>query len=285
MATKQELEDLRAVTQPDLEWDPKNAVASLRRLFAHAAERADEAANWYLREKKGKSRAARALRFTIILLTTAAGILPILQQIYAEPDGKPPFAPAWASVVLAVAAFCLLMDKFFGYSNAWMRYITAELQIKQARESFDLDCQATLASFGGGTPTLDQLRSAIAMVKAFVDQINSLIATETAKWVTEFQEALRQIDESVKAGAQAAQTGSLAITVENGDLIAGPGWALIIDQAAATTHTGKTAAIVGLLAGDHVVRVSGAKDGKPLRAEAVASVRAGTTTAILLTPA
>jgi len=267
--------DIRATALPPLDWDPAKRVNSMLVLVEHAVSRAEQAAEWYLSAKSSMRLPARSLRLGAILLTAAAGILPIIQQIYTASDGKPVIAPAWASVLVAVAVLFIAVDRFFGFSSSWMRYITAELAIRQARETFELDWQAAYASYGSHPPTDDQVRAVITMIKTFIDQINAVVANETAKWVGEFQEALRQIDETTKNPVPVVQTGSLALTVENGDAVDAPGWALSLDHGAPVSYTGKTAALSGLESRDHVVRVTAKISANDVRAEDVVQVRPG----------
>jgi hypothetical protein len=280
--TRAALQDIRTTTLPAFQWDDENIVSSLEKLIERAISHADQAIVWYLRSKKAKRIGARLFRLGAILFIAAAGILPILQQIFTN-EGKPPFSPAWASVLLSIAVLFVAIDRFFGFSTAWMRYITAELQIRQARESFELDWLSAHASFRGNTPTPEQVSAVIGMAKVFTDQLNTLISSETQKWVAEFQETLKQIDEGTKTSAQALQTCSLSIIVENGDQVDAPGWSLSIDQAPPSIYTGKTAALVGLSIGDHAVRVTGKIEQRLARAEAVASTRTGTIAALSLT--
>lgn len=274
--------DLRAKSLPALNWESSQRAESLRALVEHVVARADEATEWYLNAKWSKRAGAWTFRAGAIILTAAAGILPIVQQIYTGPDGRPFIAPAWASVLVAIAVLLIAFDRFFGFSNGWMRYITAELAIKKAREAFELDWQAALASNGGQPPTDEQVRAIIAMIRAFADQINTVVTSETAKWIGEFQEALRQIDETTKTPVPVAQTGSLAITVDNGDTVDKLGWAVSLDGGALMPRKGKMAAFSGLQTGEHVVRITAKKDSKDLSAEAVVQVRAGEIATLLL---
>jgi hypothetical protein len=41
--------------------------------------------------------------------------------MFTRGQGIPVIQPAWASVALLVAAACVGLDRFFGYSTAWMR--------------------------------------------------------------------------------------------------------------------------------------------------------------------
>jgi hypothetical protein len=267
--------DIRSKSLPALDWDPAIRNESLHVLAQHAIGRAQEASEWYLNAKASKRVAARVLRLGAILLTAAAGVFPIVVQMWTTSDGKPVIAPAWASVLVAGAVLLIAIDRFFGFSSAWMRYITAELSIKQARDAFEFDWQAANASFGGEPPTDDQVRFIITMVKTFIEQINAVIVNETSKWVAEFQEALRQIEETAKAPVVVGQTGSLLIIVDNGDAVDPPGWELSLNNGPSLSYTGKTAALSGLESKDHVVCVTAKIGSKDVRAESVVQVRSG----------
>lgn len=266
--------DIQPAALPDLNWDSDTALESLKQVLAHAYAHADNTVSWYLRAKRSKSVWARLLRVGAILFTAAAGILPVVIQIFQTADGKPPLAPAWASVLLAIALLFIAVDRFFGFSTAWMRYITAELQVKQIREPFELDSQAVIASLQGQPPTPDQVQSLLVSVKAFIDKVNSIVVSETSQWVDEFREALKQIDESARTQQPPPQLGSIQVVVANGDK-ADSGWALALNNAPPTRHTGKTAAIAGVHAGDHAICVTATVAGKAVRGESIASVKAG----------
>lgn len=266
--------DFRASHLSELKWDSENAPGSLVKVLAYALAQADGAIEWYLKAKRSKRQWARWLRMGAILFTAMAGILPVLIQIQQTRPQAWSLAPGWASVMLAIALLFVAVDRFFGFSAAWMRYITAELQIKQLKEGFELDAHAALASFQGRAPSPEQLQGMLASIRSFVDQVNTIVAQETAKWVDEFREALKQIDENVRSPGALASTGSLQVVVHNAEQ-APDGWSLAIDNGAPVRYRGKSAAATALPAGDHLVRVSAEIGGKPLRAEAVAPVRAG----------
>src|SRR5215217_4835470 len=127
-------QDIQPARMPGLSWEPPQAAESLQQVVAQVIANADAAADWYLKARRSKRRWARLLRLGAILLTATAGILPMLLQIWTRPDGIPPFAPAWSSVVLALALLLVALDRFFGFSSGWMRYISAEMQLNQARQ-------------------------------------------------------------------------------------------------------------------------------------------------------
>lgn len=266
-----------------LDWGPSGVLDSLARAGAHALAYATASALWY-QEHSGTNRSlARWLRFLAIVLVAAAGILPMIQQLTVTKDGSFPVPPVWASVLLALAVFLVALDRFFGFSTGWIRYVQAEAQIRRIAQAFELDWQKLLASYGGQPPSAGQVQQALAAIRAFVDQVNDVIGEETQRWIGEFQEALRQLDDQVKSRSTALQDGSITVTVANGDVVDPPGWTLTLDLGQSRLCTGKTAALAPVLPGDHTLHVQARAGGKPLRAEAVASVKAGVATALVVT--
>jgi len=275
--------DIQAECLRDLDWSPQKAADALSQIARYASDYACQSATWYLRSKTWKRRGARWLRLLAIVFVAAAGVLPMVQQLMVMSDGKVVVAPVWASILLATAVFLIVLDRFFGCSSGWIRCVLAEARIRRLRQQFELDWQALLASYAGQAPSGEQIQHALACAKAFVEQVNAVIGDETTKWVEEFQAALKQVDEQARAVPPAAETGSLALTVSNGEAIAAPGWTLAIDHGQPRTYSGKTASVVGLLPGDHALRFKGMANGKELRAQALATVRPATSSVLDVT--
>jgi hypothetical protein len=263
-----------------LPWDPKDVLASLTKAVKFATGEAEGAIAWYLKAKRPKQSAARALRANAVVLAALAGILPMLTQLDVW---KAYLNPVFASVFLGVAGACVALDRYFGFSSGWIRYITAELQLRQLLQEFTLDWQAELASWKGLQPTEEQTQKVLTRCRAFVTQVNTIVRDETALWVAEFQDTLKQLDETVKARAAASVNGGIAITVTNGDQCDAAGWSLSVDEAASQKHSGKTAAITGVVPGLHRVKVEGVIQAHPRRAEAAVTTASGTVATVELT--
>lgn len=283
MSGSEKPRDITVACLQTLDWSPEGVINSLARTANYACEYAGQAADWYVRFKRWKRIGARWLRFFAILFAAAAGILPMIQQLTIGKEGASAIPPVCAAILLAFAVFLVALDRFFGFSAAWIRYVLAEAQIRRLRQEFQVDWQSLLASYGGQPPTSEQIQHALATVKAFVGQVNTIINDETLKWAAEFQEVLKQVDEQVRAAPSAVQSGSVVVTVTNGDTVEDPGWTLVIDQGQEKPYKGKTAAIAGLMPGDHVLRLSGKAGGKTKGAEAIAAIRAGTSVSVEVT--
>jgi hypothetical protein len=243
-------------------------------------DEADKAISWYLEKKVPKKLGAQALRLAAIVAATVAGILLIISGVSSK-DGVPLVAPAWASVALALAAAFVAVDKFFGFSTAWMRFLTTEFQIRQALHAFEMSWQIVRCGWKDGRPTDEQVIAALEQCRAFLVEVDGLLKSELDAWVQEFKAALKEIDESVKARTEAAKaqaqgtkTGGANVTVENGDTCA-DGWTLVVDGGAERRFRGKTAALGNLAPGVRKVDAAGTIGGKEVRASQAFVVTGG----------
>src|SRR5262245_3067405 len=137
-AARGRVEDVRPAPFPPLDWSAGHVGPSLSALRVYVEAEASKASAWYL-AKRGKKRVVgRVLRGLGILFTGAAGLLPILSQLWVRND-KPVVPPAWSTLLLGVAALCVLFDRFFGATNAWMRYLKASQEIGTLHREFQFD--------------------------------------------------------------------------------------------------------------------------------------------------
>jgi hypothetical protein len=257
------------------DWDPANPSAALKKAVAHVTNQARSAITWYISAKRWKQRFGRLLRASAILLGTIAGILPMLGQAYGTPDGKQAFQPVWSSVALAVAAALVLLDRFFGLTSAWIRYVTTELKIRQVLEEFQMDNEIARAAWTAGQPSADQVQQMLARCKAFVTQVQGIVVDETSMWAREFQDTLKQLSaDAASAKSTATEPGAVNVTVPNGGECAA-GWNLTVDGGTPRHFSGTSAALTGLTAGVHLLAAAGTINGTSKRAQVAAPVAAG----------
>ena len=273
--------DIQAAAVDALALPAKGPEEVLYQLFTRLTQKAQDVITWYQQSKRPKRRGAIWLRVGAILLGAAAGLLPLLLQILTR-DGVPPFAPAWSSVAVGLAATLLLLDRFFGCTSAWIRYIKAELLIQHLLEQFQLDWQAELAMAAGGQLDGRKVRKLLERAKTFLSQVNQVVQDETNAWIEEFRSSLKEIDELVKAQEAATALAGLNVDVTNGDECE-DGWTLTIDEGAERAYKGKTAGLRGLTPGIHTVQAVGKIRGVQKQAEASTTVPAGGVASVQLT--
>ena len=176
----------------ELSWKHGKIQSSLHVIFHHASKNAAGAIDWYEGKIGTKKAWARSLRVSTIIFVTIAGIIPILAQIFTV------IAPAWASVALAIAAALVMLDRFFGFSSAWMRYISAKLQLSQILKEFRIDWEVERASWEGREPDGDQVKVMLCKARSFITQVDEIVRKETDEWLKQFQSILKQIDKGAK---------------------------------------------------------------------------------------
>jgi hypothetical protein len=121
-----------------------------------------------------------------------AAILPILAEIFTT-DGKPQIAPGWSAVALAAAAALVTLDRYFGFSNSWMRFMAAELRISQLRHQFQYTWNTARVRLSD-PPSEEEVAALLELTRTLVDRIDQVIVDETDRWVTEFRGGLEQTE-------------------------------------------------------------------------------------------
>jgi len=188
MSSQRPALNLDFVRPPSLAWTPEARTASVEAMVAYVSEVAEQSIAWYLRRKQEKQTGALILRLTAILATSLAGLIPILAQI-SSTDGRP------------IAAASVVLDRFYGFSSAWMRFTGTELKVRSALHDLHLDWQSRLAASGGSLRDED-VGPALAMCRAFVANIDGLVQDETAIWIAEFSNVVKEVDESARSHAE-----------------------------------------------------------------------------------
>jgi hypothetical protein len=265
-----------------LSWDPAKVNESLDTVAAHASLEAEEAIAWYLKKKRPKELGARWLRVGAILATAIAGLIPIWIQMYPLQGGAPPFPPAWASVAVAIAALLIVLDQFLGCSTGWMRFILTQMRIRRILEVFRMDWETEKSAWKGQPPTAEQVQKMLALARNFLGEVHNLVEGETSAWAEEFKSSLKQIDEAARAKAEVKASGGVNVTVTNGGQC-DTGWELSIDDGAPKKCGGTSAGVSGLTPALHAIKVIGAIQGQPKRAEKLVTVPVGAAAPVELT--
>lgn len=281
--------DLRPIDFRKLTWDDNDAAGSMERVAEAVSAEAEHAINWYLEKKESQKRGARWLRVIAIMLTTAATLVPILIEIFenwitANSTGasRPWWASAaWSSVLLIIALALVLLDRFYGCSSAWMRFISTELQIREALHAFRMDWQIGRARWKDGKPTEEQIEAGLQSCRGFLGQLDATLKSEVEVWVQEFRSALKDIEEAVKARPAAARAAAANMIVENGERCA-EGWTLAVDGGPPQRHHGRTAALANLLPGLRKVEVVGQIEGRSVCASQTFLAAAGSVAVVSL---
>lgn len=265
------------ITPPlSLDWSAERVTDSLHEVYLRSLKIATEAKGWYAKNSRSKKSGARNIRVLSILLAALAAILPTIGELLPSVGINYEIKAGWTVVLLGIAGALLLLDRFFGFTSGWMRYIVAELQLNQIIQEFELDWETERAGWDANAPTKNQVVQMLARCKAFISQVNTIVREETDVWVQEFQSTIRYLDESIKAKSAITEPGALNLTVTNGDEVS-DGWKLTIDNGTPEQFKGKTIGKRSLMPGRHELNVTAIINGKAVQAGKVVTVPAGGT--------
>jgi hypothetical protein len=190
-------QDIRPAELGSLDWSPEHARQSLDLIYQHVIGVASQAISWYLTARGPKRRWAQRLRVGAIIMVAVAGVLPVLSQIFGA-GSSVKIQPAWAAVALAIAVSLVALDRFFGFSSAWARYMATGQAISAALNQFRLDWQQSSCQLPVGGLPEESIDNLLDLAKTLVRKTDDLVQAETSQWVKEFRETLTEIERSAQ---------------------------------------------------------------------------------------
>jgi hypothetical protein len=160
------------------EVDDRDEVAS--RAYTIADLYAAREAAWYQKQRGKNGWRARATWTGVILFATLAGVVPVVAQMSNEIE------PAWATLALVTSGFLFAMDRLYGYSASWQRFMEAKLRIDGLRFAFALEWLAARSS-GMSSESL------IQKAHKFVKMVADIELRETREWRRDFSSQLASL--------------------------------------------------------------------------------------------
>ena len=264
-------------------------ASTLSLLGAIARRRADGAIRYYQAGVPSKRAWARGLRIAALITGTLAGLTPLVLPLvvmlfWPSRENLIKDLLPLSAVLAAMSVACIAFDKLFGFSTAWVRYITAELDLSARRDAFATRW-AKQCLRAGKQPTLEQVMDSLDILGAFLAGINDLVRSETQSWVNEFRGALAELEKSVAAtrATVTASTadddrvrGALEVHVKDVAQLDDAAWTLQLEAQSPTTYAGSSSAVLTDVSPGVVrVGVAGTIKGIPVKEERAVIVEPG----------
>jgi hypothetical protein len=277
-------------TPPDWSGDVSAPLESLRQ---YAEKKIRDDLNWYYRNKSRRSVTSQGLRFSAVVLSVLGGLVPVLVSVFGS-------RPEWrwldhfenlrfgqlGYLFLAIAGGLFLLDKYFGYSTGWMRYIVAMQAIEKAREAFRLDWAALsrrLSTTSPGTPEhTEAVERVVERVRSVILEVKEQTERETQVWIQEFQTNLAQFEKDLKAQMEAGRPGGIDVEVTDGDKADTP-VELSLDGMVADRFCGRAGSVGYVAPGLHRVTAKAHKASRDYSASAMVNVVGGQICPVKLT--
>lgn len=260
----------------EFEWSSDDPLDSLSQAYAYVEDQGIKAIEWYWANKASKSRGSRAVRFAAILLTTVAGLIPIVMATGVRVPGLSDSTMSnMGYVLLALVGALLGLDKYAGFTTGWMRYIRTGLALQKTLEELRFDW-LILRSKAANPPTPEEIQAMLARLSKFIGDVQEQVQSETELWITEFTNSLTQLDKDAKAQLESLKPATIDLTVTNGTQ-ATSGFMVSVDGNSARQGQGNGILLKLLSPGHHRVEVTAEIGGKKVRAETSLELKPGET--------
>jgi hypothetical protein len=270
-----------ASSAPFPEWAPDKPFESLKAIFAATLKEGESALNWYRDNIRGKRLSSRLIRLFAIFLASVGALVPLIVAAARTHDrSQDIFDPQWGYFSFATAAVLLAVDKFYGFSTGWVRYLKTQLVLERALSDLRYDWIVQIAKIENQTPTLEQTQVILQKLKDYVDFVHTQVHQETEAWILEFQAGLSDLMASVKAQSDATRPGSIQVTVSNANHF--ESISVLLDQTTEQVVQGSQCLFQSVAPGVHAVLLRGKKDSKVHVASDVVRVGSGAITTLSL---
>lgn len=265
---------------PSIVWNEDNLEENLQSLEEYAIDFANGYRKYYKNNSANKRTWAKGLRILAIVAGAVAGILPILSQISSK--YKIVIDPAWSTVAVTVAITAIGLDRFFGFSSGWIRFVTTEIKLESRIQQFRLSIENEKFSWQGQPPTFDKAKATLGIIENFLKEVFEMVKDETNTWVIEFQNVLQKFNEEMNVKADATKLGGIKVTIENGEKCT-EGLMVYIEGQQAVNITGSSYTANNLypkiyrvsVSGTYIEEVEGKKIKRQLQDETLANVTPG----------
>jgi hypothetical protein len=260
----------------------------LTELYRSVVSKGRDAMTWYARQKEGKKWWGQRLRMAALLMTSMAGITPMIVQLFVADQ-------RWsllASVLAVTAATCVGLDNYFGASSGWMRYVSAYLELNSRLEALQFGW-ARIALASSGTPKEQRLSALMDLLQGFIIGVNEVVRQETQDWMAEFKGHLAVLEQRVEAQRTALATapsvvyGAIKVITEGSEKLRDGRWKVVLGTGRELSGNGAQAvAATSLSPGLLAVRFEAVlKDGRPFVTEDVTTIKSSeVTTHVFLVP-
>ncbi|KQC00836.1 hypothetical protein AQF98_09155 [Pedobacter sp. Hv1] len=160
----------------------------------------DNKIEWYYAYGKEKGYWARKLRSIAICLFIISTLMPLIAYFFIETDENKDVQLTTflylGYLAAGIGGGLLLFDKYYGFTNSWVRFVMTRMDLTNMRNTFVQRWQSNLLTNTPLTPIT--FAYMIDSLIVFQNGFNELVRTETEAWSKEFQQGLAELMSALK---------------------------------------------------------------------------------------
>jgi hypothetical protein len=170
----------------------------LEKVHQYVGDEAQKAFSWYMKRKNWYANGSQLLRFFSILFIALGGIMPFVAVL------EIPLFAVWSNsgykinqlgyIFFAIAGALLLFDRCFGFTSAWIRFVTTAVNIEKLRTKFEFEYLMEYCK------KKDRCEKLLLCIEKFIVDLRVVIEKETATWAAEYSSNLARLEGLLKNG-------------------------------------------------------------------------------------
>jgi hypothetical protein len=204
-------ETLDKEAPPVFQWDDSNRLPSLVSLYQVTVQEIERQKRWYDKAARKQKVRAQFIRPASIFFVGVGGIVPVLIDLF---EGQVTLwgtdiilHSSYATLIIAIGSGLIVWDNHMSYSKDWMRFRTAETQIKVRLAMFKYEWESKRIGWKSEKPTPEETRAMVSLCASVHQEILDIVEKETKMWVLEFQSSLRALNEDYKTPGELKSPG------------------------------------------------------------------------------
>lgn len=165
-----------------LEFGDDHSVSS-EVAFKELVKKYREVADWYMDEKRSKSRISKRLRAIAVALGVAGGISPIVSVFASQVNSYVGYG------LLGLAGGVQLIDRYFGFSASWTRCLATGMELSSKALQLQFDWHLNVAK---GVSEVERW----TMLKEYSETLGATVRLETQAWRDDLAANLGSVESS-----------------------------------------------------------------------------------------
>ncbi|HZP21675.1 MAG TPA: SLATT domain-containing protein [Bauldia sp.] len=191
--------------------------STLEALFNEAVEAAAKAIDWFEKSARRRSKVAKAIRTSALVLFAIGTVAPVTVALFAKfaqsyhtaaGTAAPPFD--WLQqlplaeigyVLLALAGACVIFDQFFDSSGTWIRARQSQARLKAIVADFKFQWARIMAECGGVLSGDSFANNGVGarltgLLGDFSKQVEAVNEEDTKEWARRFSANIQRFDQN-----------------------------------------------------------------------------------------
>jgi hypothetical protein len=180
---------------PLVRWNQQEAADKLEELYKGALEMADSTIHWYRSYRSRKGKWAKGIRIVAILFLIGSTLMPYFASL--GEGNKANATILYIGYLFAgLGGGLLLLDRYYGYSNSWVRFVLTGMDLEGIRNAFVEHWQ--IVYIQNQPLTKSSFCTLVNEVTTFRELFTGAVKAETQAWAREFQQSFNDLISALK---------------------------------------------------------------------------------------